>query len=197
MFGTISKSEKRQVWKVVKQTSNVKVLELGNGQTKYFVTDGIQNFANFVFARFWFEIVKQVLHKNFNVCLFVTVTVLFFLYILHPGIFDALLLPVKLVVDIASCNSDWQLRVRHFYDWLQNSLIGDSCQMGVLLKVLGDNFLCDFGESFYFVWREGSLALFLCFHNCFSDVSVVQCFSLFSFFGFLPRCLSRGSNFLC
>jgi len=120
MFSPVGQSQEGQVRKVIKQTSNVKVLQLGNSQAKYFVTHGIQNFANFVFTCFRFEIVQQVLHKNFDVRLFVTVTVLFFLNILHSGVFDALLFPIELVVNIACCYSYGQLSVCHLYYRLQN-----------------------------------------------------------------------------
>jgi len=173
------------------------VLQLGNGQTKYFVTDGIQNFANFVFTCFRFEIVQQVLHKNFYVCLFVTVTVLFFFYVLHSGVFDTLLLPIEFVVNIACCHSYWQLCVCHLYNRLQNSLISDACQVGILLKVLGYNFLGNFSESFNFIRGEGSFAFFLCFHDCFGYISVIECLSFFCLFSFLFGSLSWGSNFLC
>lgn len=197
MFSAVGQSQKGQVRKVIKQTSNVKVLQLGDCQTKYFVTDSIQNFANLVFTCFGFEIVKQVLHKNFNVCLFVTVTVLFFLDVFHSGVFNTLLLPIELMVNIASRDCYRQLCVCHLYNRLQNSLISDACQMRILLEVLSNNFLCNFSKSFYFIRREWSFAFFLCFHYGFGYVSVIESLSLFSLFGFLFCSLSWGSNFLC
>ena len=86
------------------------MLEFADGQREDFVSDSVEVFKKLV-SVIRLEVFKEVLNVNFNVSLFVTVSVLLFFNVFHAGILLALLLPVEFLVDVAGSGCNRQIQV--------------------------------------------------------------------------------------
>jgi len=74
---------------------------------------------------------------RFNIGLLEAVSMLlsFYIFISHFVIFKALLLPVKLKVDVSSNYSHRQISVSQFHYFSKNVLVTNPCQLRVHLEV--------------------------------------------------------------
>mgnify|MGYP001052820774 FL=1 len=81
-------------------------------------------------------IFKKRLNSSLDECLFIRVAMVFFFAILQRL---ALLVPVKLKVDIFGSCCDWQLCVDQFDNRLLDVVVFNSSKIGVQTEILGHN----------------------------------------------------------
>ena len=134
---------------------------------------------------------------NFNIGLFVGITVLLFLDVLHAGVFAAFLLPVELLGNVAGCNRYWQVDFDLPHDVVQDVLVLHTSQFWVHREIIGHNCQGDVAQTFDFVAGEGSVTLLLGLHDGLGDVAVVEGLALLVFFGLSFGSFSGISDFLC
>jgi len=129
----------RQVGQEIENDGDVQMLKLLNFEAKYFVTGRVQFFLEFIGGPFGIKFFKKTFNVLLNVSLFVTVTVLFFLDVLHVLLFLALLLPVELVIYVTCRRCHVQLRLHLLNDSLFNIIVCYIVHFGVESEVFGDN----------------------------------------------------------
>jgi len=93
---------------------------------------------------------------RFNVSLLEAITMLLPLdvFTFHVFALQALILPVKLEVDVASDRCDRQILTSQFHNFLLDLLVFNALQIGVHLKVLGHDLVSQLRQRLDLIRRE-------------------------------------------
>ena len=135
---------------------------------------------------------------SLNICLFVAVSMLFFLDILldHLLVLLALLLPVEFKVNVACNSCDGQIFPCQFHNFLQSSLLLDTIKLWIHVEVLSNDFVRDLYKTLNLIAWECSRVVLLCLENCLGDVAILELLLVLFFFGLGAGCCLRCLNFL-
>ena len=150
MLGTIGQSQVAQIWQVLEEKIDLKVLELSDDQAEDLVASRIKLLDDLRRVSRRLKLLQQILNVSLNVSLLETVTVLLTLNVLvfHFIALQALFLPVELKVDVPSGLRDCQFLIGQFHNFSLDVLVGDVGELGVQMEVLRDNFVSKFGQVF-------------------------------------------------
>jgi hypothetical protein len=124
---------------------------------------------------------------RFNKGLLEAVSMLLSLYVFisHFLVFETLLLPIKLKVDVSGNSGHRQIPVSQFHYFAQDVFVTNSSQLRVLLEISCNHFISELCQSFNFVGWERVFVLLFRLCNSLCNVPIVKDSFLLGFLSLL------------
>ena len=125
MLRTVSERQIAQIWQVLEEQTNLKVLQLSNDETEDLVACSVQFLADLRGVSRWLEVLQERLNICLDVSLLETITMLlsFDVLVFHLVTLQAFLLPVELKIDVSCNGRNVQILISQFHNFTLDVLV--------------------------------------------------------------------------